>query len=350
MTDVLGPANADHATTSRPTDTRTFGSVDTWFQPCTSADSADGTEVEAAWLNGMLASLRGVYRGNGNTVGGAAVVTEDNADVAVLRAVQHLIQRGQTTYAAASGGPTAYTATLSPAPPELKAGMRFEIQINVTNTGAATLNVNALGAKTIVGRDGQALEAGDLPANLCTFEYNGTSFVLMNGRYLGLLHYGEDSAGSANTLTVSSWSPAMPVVRKGVVGLVKVAHTNTGATTLNGTAVKRVDGSALQAGDIYAGGIAILVFDGTYWQLTNPVAGGGGGGQALDGASVGAYQLCFDGAATNGPGYIGYAGIWVTRTLGNISFVSGAEAYTFQVPTGGDGSYVVYVSLWQRIS
>lgn len=51
---------------------------------------------------------------------------------------------------------------------------------NATNTGASTLNVNSLGAKTIVGSDGNALVAGALVLGVPALVlYQGGNFVLM---------------------------------------------------------------------------------------------------------------------------------------------------------------------------
>jgi hypothetical protein len=71
---------------------------------------------------------------------------------------------GRITFVDFGGTANALTATL-PSPPEAYAeGFEINGKIATTNTGPATLNVNGLGAKAIVGRDGSALIAGDLVA------------------------------------------------------------------------------------------------------------------------------------------------------------------------------------------
>lgn len=72
MTDLMGPAVAAGGVTSRPSDSRIFGGTDTWFKDCTDALTDDGTAYEAAYFNGMLANVRALIRGNGQT-GGAEV-------------------------------------------------------------------------------------------------------------------------------------------------------------------------------------------------------------------------------------------------------------------------------------
>ncbi|WP_340583845.1 phage tail protein [Brucella pseudintermedia] len=87
------------------------------------------------------------------------------------------MQSGKWSYAAAAGSANALTATLDPAPDSYPVGMRLDIKISTTNTGAATINVNGLGAKSIVDRVGLALSAGDLIAGeIVSLIYDGARF------------------------------------------------------------------------------------------------------------------------------------------------------------------------------
>ena len=59
------------------------------------------------------------------------------------------------------------------------AGQEFSFKVASANTSTVTVNVDSLGAKAIVSADGDALQAGDLPANsLPTIQYDGTQFRL----------------------------------------------------------------------------------------------------------------------------------------------------------------------------
>lgn len=71
------------------------------------------------------------------------------------------IQSGLLTFAVAGGTANALTATLSPAPAVLRAGMRIAVKATANNTGAMTLNVNGLGAVAIMRMDGTETAAGD---------------------------------------------------------------------------------------------------------------------------------------------------------------------------------------------
>jgi len=179
--DILGPASAPGAVTTRPTDTRAFGAADTFFRDCSSATLDDGTEFQAAWFNQVTAILRAIVRSNGQTGGGVDVVTQDNADDGVLlKAVQHLVQRGQITFGTDVGTADAMVVSLSPAPAEYKNGMQVWVKkaASPNATTTPTLAVNALAAKTIVKRDGvNAPAANDFVASgWYGFGFDGTNW------------------------------------------------------------------------------------------------------------------------------------------------------------------------------
>ncbi len=91
------------------------------------------------------------------------------------------IDAGVRFYAADAGANDTYAITLSPAPDAYVTGQTFRFKANTANTGAATLNVNSLGAKTIVKGVNTTLADGDIAAGqLCTVIYDGTNFVLQS--------------------------------------------------------------------------------------------------------------------------------------------------------------------------
>lgn len=88
---------------------------------------------------------------------------------------------GSTNYAADSVGTDSYAITLSPAPTAYTTGMVIQFKAGTANTGAATLNVNSLGAKTIKKNYNTDLATGDIVANqLVQVCYDGTNFQLMS--------------------------------------------------------------------------------------------------------------------------------------------------------------------------
>ncbi len=91
------------------------------------------------------------------------------------------LQRGQEVYAATATGNDTYVITLSPVPAALISGMEFRFKADVANTGAATLNVNNLGAISIVKNVSTALNDGDIAAGkVVTVKYDGTNFQLVD--------------------------------------------------------------------------------------------------------------------------------------------------------------------------
>jgi hypothetical protein len=168
--DLLGPADAPNAVTTRPADARVFGTADTYFQGCSAPDVDDGTEIDASFLNGVLCQIREAIRGMG--------VTLNNADDdMLLKAIQSIGLR----YAADTGSVNAIVAALAPAPSAYTAGLTALLKVANTNTNVATVNLNGLGNKALIHSDGSALSPGDLTAGgLILIGYDGTQFQILS--------------------------------------------------------------------------------------------------------------------------------------------------------------------------
>jgi hypothetical protein len=84
-------------------------------------------------------------------------------------------------YAEDSGASDSYAITLTPAPAAYYVGMVVVFKANTTNTGAATLNVNGLGAKTIKKNHDQDLADGDIESGqIVELVYDGTNFQMQS--------------------------------------------------------------------------------------------------------------------------------------------------------------------------
>lgn len=164
--DLLGPTIAAGGVTTRPTETRSFGAVDTFFRDCSDAVTDDGTEYQAAFFNSLLGNVRALIRGNGQTaVGAVDIVTLDNAaDSLFLTAIQQLIQRGLPKAAVDTGTVGHVVAAFTPAVAEHKFGLRLSVQIANTNTGDTDFNPSTVGALPIKRIGGDSLQPGDLRA------------------------------------------------------------------------------------------------------------------------------------------------------------------------------------------
>jgi hypothetical protein len=91
------------------------------------------------------------------------------------------IQNSTHTFAADAGGSDDYAISLTPAVTAYVTGQRFAFKANTANTGAATLNVNGLGAKTIVKHSSATLASNDIKAgSIVEVLYDGTNFQMVS--------------------------------------------------------------------------------------------------------------------------------------------------------------------------
>lgn len=117
--------------------------------------------------------------------------------------------------------------------------------------------------------------------------FDGSDWIVMGALHAGnntfLPHLGTTAlrlcafaadTGSVNACAVSP-VPAPPQHQSGQMVVLIPAHDVTGAATLalgdlDVRDIVREDGSALQAGDMYAGRLYLLVYNGTHFIVTNP--------------------------------------------------------------------------------
>lgn len=88
-------------------------------------------------------------------------------------------QMGVPMYGVDSGAANAVVVTLAPAPAAYVAGMTVRVKIAANNTGACTINVNGLGAQSILSNTGGTPASAALTATVVyTLTYDGTSFYM----------------------------------------------------------------------------------------------------------------------------------------------------------------------------
>ena len=86
------------------------------------------------------------------------------------------LERGTTNYVASAGAGNAYTVSMPTTLGAYVDGYEVVMKANHTNTGAATIDIDGLGAKSLRRQYGEALAAGDIRANkIVPFRYNSTS-------------------------------------------------------------------------------------------------------------------------------------------------------------------------------
>lgn len=110
----------------------------------------------------------------------------------------------------------------------------------------------------------QKVDGDTLVADTATHKIKAVPVAIMKKLYAV-------DGGSTNALVVTP-SPAWSVYTEGQALWVKAANTNTGAATINVSglgvkSVKKADGSELSAGALHAGGIHMMCYNGTHFQL-----------------------------------------------------------------------------------
>jgi hypothetical protein len=175
------------------------------------------------------------YRGNLQTINDKLIERETVLNAHMADNAKHV------PYAVDTGAANAYAVTLSPAPTSYTDGMAVCVKIANASTGGSTINVNGLGAKTILDSLGNAITAGGLKANTpYTLRYNGTNFIV------------QGKGGGGNATAAQLLSGATATVDSGPI---TGTMPNNGAVAITpGTANKAIaagyhNGSGYVVGD-----------------------------------------------------------------------------------------------------
>jgi len=201
------------------------------------------------------------------------------------------VQSGALSYAVDSGTANAYVCAFTPALVSRSEAAPLRFKVNVTNTGASTIN-DGLGVVALVGGSNLPLQGGELFATGDAWvQWNssigGGSYVLLfctgapeqmapatqslhavNAGQIQTeaLAYAADT-GTANTY-VCAFTPAITALKDGLTLKFKAATANTGASVFspNGLAGLQILGggyAALQGGEIIAGSEVSLQYNST---------------------------------------------------------------------------------------
>jgi hypothetical protein len=171
---------------------------------------------------------------------GTYKITGLGAGTAATDAAQYgQLQAGATTIATVSGTDT-LTGSLSPAPSAYATGNLFSFVAANTNTGAATINLNSLGAKSITKSGSTALAAGDIVSGqLYLIEYDGTRFQLINPSTVvvtGIVSPANGGTGIANNSAMTVTGSGNFAYTRTLTGTTNVTFPTTGTlATLAGS-------------------------------------------------------------------------------------------------------------------
>lgn len=252
---------------------------------------------------------------------------------------------GRHFFAEATGNSGAYSITLNPAPASLAKGLWVCWQANHTNAGAVTLNVNALGARSVLTPDGSALTGGEIQSGqMCWAHYDGTQWQLVSPRSMPSTLYAVDS-GTANAcaitlphIEVTSYAQLL-----GQEIIFRAAAANTGATTLNvnglgAQPITKQGSTALSASDIQTGGLVSVAWDGSRFQMTSFVAAPALPSVGAVGTQLYPYSLTIDaqGRVTGRAG-----GVYV----GTVASIAAGSFHTFTHGLGRTPAFVRAVAV-----
>jgi hypothetical protein len=135
----------------------------------------------------------------------------------------------------------------------------------------------ATGLSTAITKDGQTTVTANIP--LAGFKITGLGAATVG---TDAVQYGQIQSNTDKLVTVSgtdtltgSVTPALTAYAAGNLFSFVVANTNTGAVTINidgvgSKAITRTGSTALVAGDMVAGEVVLIEYDGTRFQLLNP--------------------------------------------------------------------------------
>lgn len=240
------------------------------------------TPGSSYYLSGTAGALSTTAGAFGRFVGRAVSATNlyfDPSDGYVLT------QQGSETYAVDAVGSDAYAITLVPPITAYQDGMVLRFKAGTTNTGASTLNVNSIGAKTIKKLYNVTLSDGDITAGqqiVVTYDASNDCFQLqspISTSYNTIFGSGADgdvTIGANTSLTRDMYYNNLTVSQGFTLNPSGYRIFVKGTLTINGTVARNgnngSNGSTSSGG---AGGAALS--NGTIYGGIAGIAGGNGG-------------------------------------------------------------------------
>lgn len=187
----------------------------------------------SAFSQGVVVVPGGVGTVPGGTGGGTP-----STAVYLTRATD---QAGTDKYCRSTSGNDTYVCSVTPALTVYTTGGCFILNGDTANTGAATININSVGVKSILSPTGAALSNGDITANkpisLC---YDGTQFIIQ----------GASTSASTVGFTATATSSTLLDITAGVaeIGLVRYSSAASSGTLSGSTASSTAYGYITSAG------------------------------------------------------------------------------------------------------
>ncbi|WP_024896823.1 DUF2793 domain-containing protein [Brucella rhizosphaerae] len=169
MQSIAAPGFANRAawlpvvsmTTTAPPNGATLG--DAYIIPAGATGAWAGNQQKLAEWAGSTWRIVDTKNGHGVSLPDGRVF--EKIDGVYVEKLALDAQSGKWAFATTAGTASALTASISPAPDILTDGMLVRIVPSIKPNGAATLNLNGLGAKPILGGDGVSIRSGDMAQN-----------------------------------------------------------------------------------------------------------------------------------------------------------------------------------------
>lgn len=181
-----------------------------------------GTTISSTWANTTLSDIATALT-NSLAKDGQTTPTANlpmggfkHTGVAVAAATTDYaradqVQNGSLVYLTSVSGADTITATAAISLSAYAAGQKFHFVSAGANTGAVTLNINGIGAKSVTKNGATALAAGDIPnAAVVEVTYDGTQFQVTKIKQGTASVY--DVGTSANNVVQLNGSAQLPAV------------------------------------------------------------------------------------------------------------------------------------------
>lgn len=235
----------------------------------TNGTTADGAELDAE-INDIATALTQSIAKDGQTVptanlpmGGYKHTNVNTASARTEYARASQVQDGMLSYLTSVSGADTITASAPIGLSAYAAGQQFCFVSAGANTGAVTLNINAIGAKAVTKNGTSALVADDIASGaVCVVVYDGMQFQLVSARAVsaatdtaaGIVELATNAEAQAGTDTARAVTPAglasvtATETRAGLIELATSAEAQTGTDT-----ARAITPATMKASQIVAG-------------------------------------------------------------------------------------------------
>ena len=201
---------------------------------------------------------------------------------AIMGSVKRFYDQSNAIYTTTGTG-AAYVLTYVQGPTTYSKGIIYRFFAHANNTGAATININGLGAKSILSQHGNPLSANQIKTgDVVEIVYNGTSFVLISNEKQAPIFTGPATFNGSATLIDTNPTLALKRANTQVGVLSFDGSANTGNLVLQ--RFSPATGAAEGALTITGNGVNDLKFNGaTVFHTGNDGAGSTLDADLLDG-------------------------------------------------------------------